>query len=227
VAAVLLFVNGDDMKPTKQQQPPTVTEAEQAISNLESKRQALVARRDELATNRASVAFKALHEDDATAKSVLERINKESIEHDHQLASVDAALVTAKARLDSAKRAEARAADRAKAVELRAALQQFNQHAAGVDAALEVLIASCNGLQESLTAMNRCGSAFPTDAQLQSFGGRVLLGALSKTPFRRNFETLPPLERDRSMARIAQQWSDTVERDLQRRLGDPTNEVAA
>ena len=64
-------------------------------------------------------------------------------------------------------------------------------------------------------------------AQLQSLGGRVLLGALSKTPFRRNFETLPPLERDRSMARIAQQWSDTVERDLQRRLGDPTNEVAA
>jgi len=48
----------------------------------------------------------------------------------------------------------------------------------------------------------------------------VLLGALSKTPFRRNFETVPPLERDRSMARIAQGWSDTVERSIAQRLGD-------
>jgi hypothetical protein len=56
----------------------------------------------------------------------------------------------------------------------------------------------------------------------------VLLGALSKTPFRRNFETVPPLERDRSMARIAQQWSDTVERSIRERLGDqPNNERAA
>jgi len=100
------------------------------------------------------------------------------------------------------------------------------QHAAGIDAALEVLVASCNGLAESLTAMHRCGSSFPSDAQLQSLGGRVLLGALSKTPFRRNFETLPPLERNRSMAAIAQGWSDTIERDIKQRLGDPTNEAA-
>ena len=110
---------------------------------------------------------------------------------------------------------------------LRAALNQFEQHAAGVDSALEVLIASCNGMQDALTAMHRCGSNFPSDAQLQSLGGRVLLGALSKTPFRRNFETVPPLERDRSMARIAQQWSDTVERSIQQRLGDQTNENEA
>ena len=89
-----------------------------------------------------------------------------------------------------------------------------------------MLVASCNGMQDALTLMHRCGSNFPTDAQLQSLGGRVLLGALSKTVFRRNFETLPPLERDRSMARIVQQWSDTVERSIKQRLGETETEAA-
>jgi hypothetical protein len=206
--------------------PPTVANAESAIGNLQAQRDRLIARRDQLATNRASVAYRALHDDDAAAKTALERINKESIEHDHALVSIDAALTTAKQRLESAKRAEVRAADREQAKALRDAVRQFIQHAAGVDSALEVLVSSCNGLQDALTAMHRCGSNFPSDAQLQSLGGRVLLGALSKTPFRRNFETLPPLERDRSMARIAQGWSDTVERDIKQRLGDPMNEAA-
>ena len=207
--------------------PPSVSDAEAAITRLEGKRSELLARGDELATIRASVAYRALNDDDASARSALDRVNKETAEHGSELASIDAALVTAKQRLEVAQRHEAKQADRAKAVELRAALKQFEQHAAGVDSALEVLVSSCNGLQESLTLMHRCGSNFPTDAQLQSLGGRVLLGALSKTPFRRNFETVPPLERDRSMARIAQQWSDTVERSIQQRLGDQTNENEA
>jgi hypothetical protein len=200
--------------------PPTVAAAEQAIANLEAKRSALIERGNELATVRASVAYKALNDDDPTARETLSRVNKETAAHGSELASIDAALVTARQRLEAAQRHEAKQADREQAKALRDALQQFVQHAAGVDASLEVLVSSCDGLQEALTAMHRCGSNFPTDAQLQSLGGRVLLGALSKTPFRRNFETLPPLERDRSMARIAQQWGDTVERSIQQRLGD-------
>jgi hypothetical protein len=206
--------------------PPTVADAEHAIGNLQAKRDALVARGNELATIRASVAYKALNDDDATAKQKLDQINKESVSHSHELASVDAALVTAKQKLEAAKRYEAKQADREQAKALRNALAQFVQHAAGIDAALEVLVESCNGLQESLTAMHRCGSSFPSDAQLLSLGSRVLIGALSKTPFRREFPVLPPLERDRSMARIAQQWSDTVERSIQQRLGDETTEAA-
>jgi len=199
--------------------PPSVAAAEAAIANLTAKRDALVERGNELATIRASVAYKALSEDDATAKQKLDQINKESVSHSHELASVDAALTTARAKLEAAKRAEARAADRARAAELRAALAQFIQHAAGVDAALDVLVESTNGLERALVEMHRCGSAFPSDAQLQSLGGRVLLAGLSKTPFRRNFEAVPPLERGRRMAQIAQQWADTVERNIRERLG--------
>jgi hypothetical protein len=206
--------------------PPSVADAEAAISNLEAKRDALVERGKERDQVRASYAFAAHARNDETARRKLDAINKETAEHGSELASIDAALVTARHRLEAAQRHEAKQADREQANALRDALRQFVQYAAGVDSALEVLISSCNGMQDALTAMHRCGSGFPTDAQLQSLGGRVLLGALSKTIFRRNFETLPPLERDRSMARIVQQWSDTVERSIAQRLGDQTNEAA-
>jgi hypothetical protein len=55
----------------------------------------------------------------------------------------------------------------------------------------------------------------------------VLLAALSRTPFRRNFETLPPLERNRTMTQVVAQWSDTVERSIAQRLGDQTTIEAA
>ena len=144
--------------------PPTVADAEAAIARLEGKRSELLARGTELATIRASVAYKALNDDDPVAREALGRVNKETGQLGAEVASVDAALVTARQRLEAAQRHEAKQADRAKAVELRAAAKQFEQHAAGVDSALEVLVASCNGMQDALTAMHRCGTNFPTDA---------------------------------------------------------------
>jgi hypothetical protein len=211
-------------KPNKQT-TVSVTNAEQLFARFERERADLIERKAALAEKRRSVAYDA-HAGDGAASRVLDGMHAEAVRYDSRLAGLDDAIAEAKRRLEAARADEAKAADRAKAVELRAALQRFIQHAAGVDSALEVLVASCNGMADALTAMHYAGSQFPSDAQLQSLGGRVLLGALSKTPFRRSFETLPPLERDRSMARIAQQWSDTVERSIAQRLGDQTNEAA-
>jgi hypothetical protein len=210
---------------TKQARVETVAEAQRILTQLEERRAAVVARGQELATIRASYAYAAHANSDAAARAKLDQVNRETAEHGSELASIDGALATARRKLEAAQQHEAKAAEREQAQALRGALRQFTQHAAGVDGALEVLIASCNGLQEALNAIHRCGSSFPSDAQLQSMGGRVLLGALSKTPFRRNFETLPPLERDRSMARIAEQWSATVERGVKPRLGEQTTNM--
>jgi hypothetical protein len=204
---------------------PPVAAAEAAIANLTAKRDALVERGNQLAAIRASVAFKALSEDDATAKQKLDQINKESVSHSHELASVDAALVTARQRLEAAQRYEGRQADRAKAAELREALKRLTQHAAGVDSALEVLIESCAGLEQALREIHHCGSSFPSDAQLLSLGSRVLIAALSRTTFRREFPAVPPLERNRSMSAIAAQWAETIERGIRERLGGQTNEM--
>jgi hypothetical protein len=64
--------------------------------------------------------------------------------------------------------------DRA-AVELRAALKQFEQHAAGVDSALEVLIASCNGEMIARTEINMAMNQGVLEAgrQAQSAGLNV------------------------------------------------------
>jgi hypothetical protein len=201
----------------------SVANAEQLLQRFERERLELVERKAALAEKRRSVAYDAHAAGDA---KLLDGVHREAAELESRITGLDDAVAEAKRRLEAAKQHEAKQADREQAKALRNALQQFTQHAAGVDSALEVLVSSCNGMQESLTAMHRCGSTFPSDAQLQSLGGRVLLGALSKTPFRRNFETVPPLERDRSMARIAEQWSDTVERSIKQRLGDQTDEAA-
>jgi hypothetical protein len=206
--------------------PPTVADAEQVIADLQSKRAALVERGNEMATIRASYAYAAHARGDETARRKLDAINKETAEHASELASIDAALVTAQQRLDSAKRYEAKQADRERAKVLREAMAQFVQHAAALDNALAALVSSCNAMQESLMAVHRSGSQFPSDAQLMSLGGRVLLAALSRTPFRRDFETLPPDQRLRTMSAVVAQWADTVERALAQRLGEQTIEAA-
>jgi hypothetical protein len=201
--------------------PPSVSNAEAMLQRFERERADLIERKAAIADRRRNVAYDA-HAGDAAAAKVVDDLHKEAIELETRLATIDAAISEATHRVKIAKQHEAKAADRERALLLRQALKQFVEHGAGVDAALEVLVASCNGLQESLTEMHGCGSSFPSDAQLQSLGGRVLLGALSKTPFRRNFETLPPLERNRTMTAVVQQWSDTVGRSIRERLGEQT-----
>ena len=211
-------------KPNKQI-AVAVANAEQMLARFERERADLVERKAALAEKRRAVAFDAHSGNDAAAK-LLDGVHRETLELESRITGLDDAIAEARRRLEQAREHEARATDRAKAVELRAALKRFVEYGASVDAALEVLISSCNGMAESLDAMHRCGSNFPSDAQLQSLGGRVLLAGLSKTPFRRNFETLPPLERNRTMSMVVRQWSDTVERSIQQRFGGQSNEAA-
>ena len=197
---------------------PTVANAEAMLARFERERADLVERKAALAEKRRAVAFDA-HAGDGSASKLLDGLHREAAELESRIIGLDDAVAEARRRLEQAHEYEAREADRAKAVELRAALKQFVEHGAGVDAALEVLIESCNGMERALVEIHRCGSAFPSDAQLLSLGSRVLIAALSKTTFRREFPAVPPLERNRTMSAIVQQWSDTVERNIRERLG--------
>jgi hypothetical protein len=210
---------------SNKQQPIDVTTAERTLTELEQRRDRLIERRQQIERQRGEVAYRA-HTGDAGASKLLDGVISEAIKNDEHLKALADAIAEGQRRLAQAREHEARAADRAKAAELRGLLQKFVEYGSGVDAALDVLVESTNGLEQTLVAIHRAGSGFPSDAQLQSLGGRVLLAGLSKTPFRRNFETVPPLERNRTMSAIVQQWSDTVERSIQQRLGDQTIEAA-
>jgi len=85
----------------------TVEGLEQIIGKLETKHAELIKRNTELTTVRASVAYKALSEDDAKARATLDRVNRDSIEHSAELASVEAALATARGKLAAAEQREA------------------------------------------------------------------------------------------------------------------------
>jgi hypothetical protein len=201
----------------------SVANAEQMLARFETEREMLIERKAALADKRKAAAYDA-HA--AGNTKLLDDVHREAAELDGRIAGLDDAVAEAHRRLEQAREAEARAAERAKAVELRAALKRFVEFGSGVDAALDLLIESCAGLERTLVEIHRAGSQFPSDAQLLSLGSRVLIAALSRTTFRREFPAVPPLERNRTMSAIAQQWSDTVERNIRERLGDQTIEAA-
>src|SRR5262249_41963789 len=145
--------NAMNNKPDNQTIPPTVSDAERVIGDLQAKRDALVEHGRQLDQVRASYAFAAHALSDQAARRALDQVNKETAEHGSELASLDAAIKTAQQRLEAAQRHEAKQAEREQAVALRDALARFQQHAAGVDAALQMLVESCNGMQDALVAM--------------------------------------------------------------------------
>jgi hypothetical protein len=215
------------VKPTKHNGPrATVGYAESLIAELQEKQRACVERGTALQDERKAIALGA-HTGNVDARLRLNDINVAIATHDSELASLAAALAEAANRLAQARQAETAAADREAAKALLAQLKRFRDFARSTDDALSVLVDSTVGMQNALRAMHIAGSSFPSDAQLLSLGGRVMLAALSRTPFRRNFVTLPPHERSRTMTAIVEQWAATVERAISQRLGEQSNNEAA
>jgi hypothetical protein len=214
---------------TKQttKQIDAVAAAEATLSGFQKQKDALLDKQTMLAERRRVAAYDAHTQGDV---KLIDGLAEEGVRLDHRIAGINDAIAEAERRLQQAQDHAAREVEREQAKELLEHLKQFRQYGDQVDRALQVLVLATVGLENTLTEINRCGSSFPSQAQLLSLGGRVLLAAMSKTPFRRNFETLPPLERDRSMAAIVEQWCTTVERSITQKLGgtkDKDTEQAA
>jgi hypothetical protein len=142
-----------------------------------------------------------------------------------QLASLDAAIKTAADRLAKAQQAEAEHADKAAAKELLKELERFRAIGRELDTALAAVSTNGNALYQSLTKMHSLGSAFPSGQQLHSLGHRCLLTAIAATPWKREFELVPPRER-RSFTALIDLWAATIETNVGAREKQ-TDEVAA
>jgi hypothetical protein len=162
-----------------------------------------------------------LSEDDDTAKQKLDQINKESVSHSHELASVDAALATARRKLEAAQQHEAKAADRAKAAELRKCLAKFIDAGKDCDSALELLVGASQDMRDALTQMNRLGCTHPSHAQLDSLGAIALRTALTANAWSRYFERVSPVER-KTFAALVAAWAAMVERNVSALLTSDT-----
>jgi hypothetical protein len=195
-----------------------IRKAEKTLADLQAKRARFAARGVEIGDERAAIAYEAHASGDTMAEKRLAELHREAAKHASALAGLDAAIKTAGEKLAQAQQAEATRASKAAAGELRKELERFRAIGRELDVALAAISANGAALYESLGRIHTLGSAFPTGAQLHSLGYRCLLTAIAATPWRREFETIAPRERDFSS--LIETWAQTIESRLIAQPGD-------
>jgi hypothetical protein len=204
------------MSNKQSQQTTSVADAEHAIGNLQAKRDALVARSNELATVRASVAYKALNDGDAAARSALDRVNKETTELGAAVASLDAALVTARQRLVAAQQAAALAAQAAHAQVIIDEWSDAGKDLADLDAGLSFAVGAAANFYQRCERMKQHGATMPAQLSLMLTDVVVSLLMAMPPPLWRQLNDLglpylPPNKR-RNGASLATAWGPQVQR---------------
>jgi hypothetical protein len=197
-------------KQQRREQTNSVVAAERTLATLQAKRAAVVVHADDLAAERAAIAYATHAIGDGKSRARLDVIHQESASVTGELQSLDAAIAEADKRLSAAREHEAKAADKAAAQELLKELTRFRAIGTQLDAALAAVATNGAELHASLGKIHALGSQFPTSQQLDSLGTRCLLTAIAATPFRRNFETIAPRER-RSFSDLIATWATTIE----------------
>jgi hypothetical protein len=195
-----------------------VAKAQNTLSELNHKREQAVADAHKLGEERARIAFQA-HTGDKGARKRLDEINRSIGTHESEIVSIDAAIAEATARVQQAKHAEAKAADRQAALELRAAVKELRSAGLLVDQALAALVDASDAMSVVIDVVHSLGVSHPHHQQVLTFGERVIRTALQKTMWNRGFEHLPPNERQ-SFAPICDGWARSLENNIAQRLGD-------
>jgi hypothetical protein len=150
-------------------------DAEHTLSNLQQKREALVARGHRLGEERGKISFAAHASDDAKARKRLDEINRESALHDSELRSLDAAIAEAAERVKTAQAAEARAVDQARAAELSAHVDELSQIPAYIEKHLTDALRGLIAFERGVAELHQKGVMFPSDIQLR-LGMTAVLG---------------------------------------------------
>jgi hypothetical protein len=195
-----------------------VEKAEQVLADLNAQRDALIAKGHELEQRRQEIAFLA-HTGSKKERAQLDQINSEALTHEYELKSLDSAIQEATKRLAAADAAAEALQDKENARALRAVVDKFVGHAIAIDDAMTAMTKHATALEETLKHINRLGCAFPSRAQLDSLGVRSLLTAIQGTPWRRDFETIAPGQRQ-SFTALVGQWADRIEKNhIEPRIG--------
>lgn len=199
-----------------------ITDVENAIAiikRFDDKRRALIEKNVELADERQRIAFLA-HSGDKKARARLDAINSEASIYVSELQSIEAAGREANNRLDTAQRAEAMAADKAAALQLREKLAKLTELGLIIDDCFADLNSAGTEMKEVLNAIHSLGCPSPTHEQLRVLGALALKTALQGTPiWAKEFEPIPPNQR-RTFRSLVIGWQDMIERNIEQRLGE-------
>jgi hypothetical protein len=203
-----------------------VGKAQTVVAGLEEKRAAAIQHGSELADERANVAL-AAHTGDEKAAKRLGEIHTAIAMHGSELASLDAALRAAGAKVEAAQAAVAVEAQKVLAVKLKILSRAFVAHMTKLDQTLDQFVIGLEkveAIREQLDTLK----VGPTYEQFTVLGERPILMALADTVFEgRIGRRLAPHERT-SFAALAQAWTQSHKVAVASVLGEQqTNTEAA
>jgi hypothetical protein len=204
--------------------------AERDLNNLEEQREALFSRAKLLSKQRDQIAFAALTAGDKKAKEKLSEINAEDTGLAANIASVEAALTVARSNVANAKQAEAAAADKAKAEQIRELKAAFVENGINAGDALSDFVGSLLEMMQQRDEMQALGLTAPTARQFHVsalIAIKTVLQTLPQPMVRELQEwslLLHPARR--SFGDITASWDAMITRQIAERLGD-NNERAA
>jgi hypothetical protein len=191
--------------------------AQATLSALEQKRAKVVAKRDQDDREAAAISYQALAGGDKEATDKLDAINERAMKCEIEIKNLDAAIATARVKVEEAKAAEAAEAERLAATELLGLAKVLREAGQKADDALAVLNEAAQELGDVVTAINHLGVTHPSAAHLMSLGERAIKTALIGQPWSRGFEHLPPSER-RDFAGFTSEWSRKLESEIEQKL---------
>jgi chromosome segregation ATPase len=205
-----------------------VEAATKTLNSLMDQREQLLGRSARLTSDRQALAY-AAHTGDAKAKERLRKLNEESITHNAELESLDAAIAEATQRLATVKDAEVQQADRAQAAQLRDKLAKFKELGEVLDDCFVDFKSAAIEMKQVVDEIHRLGCATPDDQLYEVNCDLAFKTAVQGTPFwSQDFPALRSHERKTFRSLVAA-WASSIEANIERRLGEQsrTTEAAA
>jgi hypothetical protein len=214
------------MTKQREQQQPSVHDAESILKQLEMKREKLIARGKELPELRAGASYLAHVEGSPGARRTLKQVNAEAATHASDLASIDEAIAAAKNKLAIAQAHEAEVADQTRADEVLKLLVEFRECGRILDGAVLALGTKGHELMSLVQQLHGLGIRFPSAEQVDVFGDQAIRTCIASTPWSRRHRVVAPSER-KSFRKLVDDWAMMIETRIKAQFGEQKKDQAA
>jgi hypothetical protein len=167
----------------------SIEQCQSTIQNLDAKLARVKQRSAEISTERDGVAFAAHAAGDAKARGRLDKLTDEALRQNHEMASLEAALKTARLHLAEAEHAEATAADRQRAKQAKEIADKIGARMKRAHAALSAGFEELAAAERELSALHQTGFTHPNHAAFRVNCVLAVKTLLRKLPigWRRDF----------------------------------------
>jgi hypothetical protein len=206
-----------------------VVKYQEALEVLQNKRAKTIERGFKLADERKAIAFDAHAGDDEKARRRLGQIHTEAVIQSNELASIDEAIATAAERLRAAEGDAALEQDRQEALAAREVLRaELMENGLKLNEALQILIEESAKQKLLFDKLRHLGVSSPRADMVRISSAHCVSTALMVSGWQKEVgsEFLAPGQRQ-NFATLYGRWAEAIEKELSRRIGDELEEKAA